>query len=180
MSQETQSYFITVSRRVEVCVNLFIPISTAWYQRASHSLPVPLSCCDTPPNPPSLLPSFSVSSELIKRGFNMSLPFLFTPKQSHETVGEGGLIGVGGCRGHGTWAGAFHLPRCGNYLLLFLLCVSKSLMSPWKVALHANVGVVCVFFFPPSFLPCHLPLKAIWTRHHRQVCSTWLPQPPYK
>lgn len=129
------------------CVKLFILISAGWYQNVHYTASLLPSAAATPRQ---TLPPPTINK---KRFWHVtSLPFHLQTIPWDKIGGGGrGLIGVGGYRGRGSCAGAFHLSQCGNYLLLFLLCVSKSLMSPGKVALHANVGVVCVCFppFPP-------------------------------
>lgn len=106
----------------------------------SLGLPAPLSCWDALPNP-------SILSELIKRGFNMSLPLPFTCKQSHEIKWEQAWEGHWG-------AGAFPSISMWTFFLS-----SKSLMLPIKRDVTCKCGwSVCVF--PIFFVPCHLPLKA--------------------
>lgn len=73
----------------EVRVKLFIQISLP---------PAAVTARPTPPPP-----------ELIEEVLTCHFPSFSLPKQSHETGWEKGfVIGVGGYRGRGSWAGALH------------------------------------------------------------------------
>lgn len=159
-SGATGSYFVTVSGGFwGFCVKLFILISTF---DTSSTLP---SAAVT--RRQTLPPSLLLLSELIKSGFAVSLPFLFTPKQSRETKREGR---GGGAEAHGSTSRGF--PSSSKrklFIAIPAVCVWK-FNVPMKSVFTCKCGrSVCVVGL---FAPLSVSSKSYMNKSTR---STWLP-----